>query len=88
MFIAVFSRTQHTAYRQLLSEFDLTIGEAEQFQNSLTSRLAMLDTINMKAIMGNEDQVAELMTIIDAALNKANELDSKLDELDDSLAVC
>lgn len=73
--------------RQLLNDCDLTIGESEQLHNALMSQLSQLDADNMRAIMGSEEQVLKLMRVIDAALDRASDLDERLEKLDGALVV-
>ncbi|VDP08342.1 unnamed protein product [Soboliphyme baturini] len=81
------SDKEEADFRLLISKFNLKITDAEKFTELLTRELQLLDGANIQAIVGSEEQIAELLNVVDEALNEASRLEQVLVGYDDLLAV-
>ncbi|KAL7079889.1 hypothetical protein ACQ4LE_000869 [Meloidogyne hapla] len=80
------SPKEENDFRQLLEKAQLQIGQARQFSVSLNDQLSQLDSANLSSIMENEQNVAELIGLIDTAIELAECVEKQLDEYDTLLS--
>jgi len=81
------SLKEENDFRHLLEKANLQIGQARQFSSSLNDQLSQLDSANLSSIMENEQNVAELIGLIDTAIELAECVEKQLDEYDTLLSV-
>uniref|UniRef100_A0A914MHC0 Exocyst complex component Sec3 PIP2-binding N-terminal domain-containing protein n=1 Tax=Meloidogyne incognita TaxID=6306 RepID=A0A914MHC0_MELIC len=80
------SLKEENDFRHLLEKANLQIGQARQFSSSLNDQLSQLDSANLSSIMENEQNVAELIGLIDTAIELAECVEKQLDEYDTLLS--
>ncbi|CAK5111580.1 unnamed protein product [Meloidogyne enterolobii] len=80
------SLKEENDFRHLLEKANLQIGQARQFSTSLNDQLSQLDSANLSSIMENEQNVAELIGLIDTAIELAECVEKQLDEYDTLLS--
>uniref|UniRef100_A0A915LTA1 Exocyst complex component Sec3 PIP2-binding N-terminal domain-containing protein n=1 Tax=Meloidogyne javanica TaxID=6303 RepID=A0A915LTA1_MELJA len=80
------SLKEENDFRHLLEKANLQIGQARQFSSSLNDQLSQLDSANLSSIMENEQNVAELIGLIDTAIELAECVEKQLDVYDTLLS--
>lgn len=70
---------------RLMEQCEFTIHNAEAFTEQLSREVASMDSVNIQSIMASEQRVAELMGVLQIAVDETSRLEQRIDHYENLL---